>query len=176
MENDRAAASKLFTISGWSGSGKTTFIEKLIPELTGRGMSVGVIKHHGHDAPMSAGKKDSDRFALAGAGVVAVSSPREYIVHRRPERERTLLELAEEISDDCDVMVAESFKLQAVRPIELCRAAVAEKPAIETGDLFALVTDSPKRAREARDAGVEVLGLDEFDRLADMICLEIGWG
>ncbi|MCL5057026.1 MAG: molybdopterin-guanine dinucleotide biosynthesis protein B, partial [Actinobacteria bacterium] len=32
---------------GYSGSGKTTFLERLIPELKARNLRVGVIKHHG---------------------------------------------------------------------------------------------------------------------------------
>ncbi|MBR3003634.1 MAG: molybdopterin-guanine dinucleotide biosynthesis protein MobB, partial [Lachnospiraceae bacterium] len=34
---------------GYSGSGKTTFIEKLIKELKVRGRSVAVIKHDAHE-------------------------------------------------------------------------------------------------------------------------------
>jgi molybdopterin-guanine dinucleotide biosynthesis adapter protein len=39
---------KIFGIAGRSGMGKTTLLERLIPELSGRGLSVSLIKHSRH--------------------------------------------------------------------------------------------------------------------------------
>ena len=38
-----------YSLVAYSNSGKTTFLEKLIPELKKRGLRVAVIKHDGHD-------------------------------------------------------------------------------------------------------------------------------
>ncbi|MDA8084025.1 MAG: molybdopterin-guanine dinucleotide biosynthesis protein B [Nitrospiraceae bacterium] len=59
-------------IGGYSGAGKTTLIEKALPLLRGRGLSVGVLKHTSHHA-LSADTpgKDTDRFYKAGADFVA---------------------------------------------------------------------------------------------------------
>ena len=52
-------------IAGYSGGGKTTFIEKLIPVLKGRGFSVMVIKHDIHGFQMDHEGKDTYRFTAA---------------------------------------------------------------------------------------------------------------
>ena len=166
---------KVFTVTGWSGSGKTTFCERLVAELSSRGMRVGVIKHHGHPTPTDADGSDSSRYAHAGARCVALSSPVECVVRRFPERERTLEELASEISGECDIVIAEGFKHQAIRPVELCRAAHNEEPVLGADSLFAMITDSPARAAEGSRAGVPVLALDDVAGMADIMCAELGW-
>ena len=50
---------KIFGFAGWSGSGKTTLIEKIIPQITGRGLSVSVIKHAHHGFDVDKPGKDS---------------------------------------------------------------------------------------------------------------------
>lgn len=167
--------SKIFTISGWSGSGKTTFLESLIPVLVNRGLRVGVIKHHGHSSPTDVEGADSARYSQAGASCTVLSSPIEYVVRRKPEKEKDLADLASEIANECDVILAEGFKSQAIRPIELCRMACTQKAAIDTARLFALITDSSTRAAEAQKADVPVFGLNDADELADFICLELAW-
>jgi molybdopterin-guanine dinucleotide biosynthesis protein B len=52
------------SVVGNSGSGKTTFIEKLIPELIGRGLKVGTIKHDVHGFEMDKPGKDSWRHNI----------------------------------------------------------------------------------------------------------------
>ena len=60
---------------GKPDSGKTTLLEKLIPELNRRGYRVGTIKHHVHQFEMDKPGKDTFRHKQAGARVVALSSP-----------------------------------------------------------------------------------------------------
>ncbi|MCG8401805.1 MAG: molybdopterin-guanine dinucleotide biosynthesis protein MobB, partial [Firmicutes bacterium] len=36
----------ILSVVGWSGTGKTTFLEKLVTRLKERGYRVGFIKHH----------------------------------------------------------------------------------------------------------------------------------
>ena len=57
----------IFGICGWSGSGKTTLIERVLPHLAARGLTVAVVKHEVHvlDRP----GKDSDRLYRAGGNV-----------------------------------------------------------------------------------------------------------
>ncbi|KAF0091282.1 MAG: mobB [Fusobacteria bacterium] len=53
---------------GYSNSGKTTMIRKILEKLS-QEYKIGVIKHHGHinEKNTSAKKKDTDIFILAGA-------------------------------------------------------------------------------------------------------------
>ena len=65
----------IVSIVGPSGVGKTTLLERLIPELTGRGYRVGTIKHDVHGFEIDQPGKDSWRHKHAGAQVTVISSP-----------------------------------------------------------------------------------------------------
>ena len=64
----------VLTFTAYSNTGKTTYLEKLIPCLKAEGLRTAVIKHDGHDFRADTEGKDSWRFARAGAEVVAVAS------------------------------------------------------------------------------------------------------
>jgi len=59
---------------GYSNSGKTTLIERLIKELILRGKKVSAIKQSGHPVRLDTEGKDTDRFSKAGADPVILSS------------------------------------------------------------------------------------------------------
>jgi molybdopterin-guanine dinucleotide biosynthesis protein MobB len=61
---------KIIQVAGRSNSGKTTFIQKLVPELKKLG-SVGVIKHLGDHAFTLEEGKDTTLFYEAGADITA---------------------------------------------------------------------------------------------------------
>jgi molybdopterin-guanine dinucleotide biosynthesis protein MobB len=58
-------------ICGYSGAGKTTLIEALLPRLLRDGLRVAVIKHDAHGLNLDREGKDTDRFFRAGATVFA---------------------------------------------------------------------------------------------------------
>ena len=60
---------------GSSGAGKTTLIERLIPLLTQRGLTVSTLKHAHHGFDIDRPGKDSFRFRAAGAAQVMVAAP-----------------------------------------------------------------------------------------------------
>ena len=81
---------KVIQIVGTSGSGKTTFIESLLPRLVALG-TTAVVKHLGHHRFTLAEGKDSTRFADAGAAVsVAVDDSRSLFIHDTADLERVL--------------------------------------------------------------------------------------
>ena len=53
--------------AAWSGTGKTTVMERTIAALRRRGLRVAAVKHDGHDFEMDRPGKDSWRFAQAEA-------------------------------------------------------------------------------------------------------------
>ena len=59
---------------GYSNSGKTTLIERLIQELVSRGKKVSAIKQSGHPVSLDTEGKDTHRFSKAGADPVILSS------------------------------------------------------------------------------------------------------
>ena len=75
----------------WSGTGKTTLLERLIPLLGQRGLRLGVLKHTHHHFDMDKPGKDSHRLRQAGARqVMAASSLRHALICETPEQEPSL--------------------------------------------------------------------------------------
>ena len=65
----------IISIVGFSNSGKTRLLEKMIPILKAKGYSVGIVKHTGHDSSLDQPGTDTYKFGQAGAdGVVLVGS------------------------------------------------------------------------------------------------------
>ena len=58
---------RIVSVIGWSGSGKTTFIEGAIGECARRGIAAAAIKKSRHAADLPPDAKDSSRFRAAGA-------------------------------------------------------------------------------------------------------------
>ncbi len=95
----------LLTITGFSGSGKTTFIEKLIPVLKKRGYFPGYIKHAGGKYDLDVPGKDSYRQLAAGAVFSSVFTEEKWAFHQ--------LEAMDEIflaSRQADILILEGFK------------------------------------------------------------------
>jgi len=163
----------VISIVGKGDSGKTTFLEKLIREMTGRGVSVATVKHHVHDYDIDVPGKDSWRHARAGAVTTMVSSPEKFSLIRKVEREFTLPELAGfAFESGCDVLLTEGFKREGVNRVEISRAARSDELLCSSNEMLALVTDNPSLACE----GVPVFALDDAAGVADLIAERFGLG
>jgi len=132
----------IISIVGASDSGKTTFLEKLIPELTARGYRVGAIKHDAHGFEMDREGKDTWRLRRAGAGVIAISSPEMFASLRQTEGEMSLEEIGARFFWTEDILITEGFKRAHFPKIEVFRSAVGPNPICGPGDnLIAVVSD-----------------------------------
>ena len=152
-------------IAGWKNSGKTTLVERLVRELTGRGLSVSTIKHAHHDFDIDHPGKDSYRHRMAGAGEVLVASAQRWaLVHElRDEREPSLEELLAQLKP-CDVVLVEGFKYGPHRKIEVRRDAKAVLLAQDDASVVAVASDDPALA-----AGHVCLPLNNAAAIADFI-------
>ena len=83
LVNEQRTKPVLSVAAPASGTGKTTFIEKLIPLLAQRGVRTAVIKSDSHGFDLDTEGKDTARFAAAGAEAVAVSSPTGYFIQQK---------------------------------------------------------------------------------------------
>ncbi|MGX7091888.1 molybdopterin-guanine dinucleotide biosynthesis protein B [Hutsoniella sourekii] len=73
---------RIFTVTGYSNSGKSELVAQLVPELKKRGHSVGVIKsmqshHPDHSFSLHSPTSDTGRHLQAGASLVATYTPNE---------------------------------------------------------------------------------------------------
>lgn len=152
------------SVVGKGDSGKTTFLEKLIRELTERGYRVATVKHHVHDFDIDVPGKDSWRHAKAGAAVTMISSPDKFGIVRKVDHEQSLDELVA-AAGDVDIVLTEGFKRAGSVRIEVSRRARSEGIICEPHELWALATDNP----DAAPAGVQRFGLDDTGAVADAI-------
>lgn len=132
----------IISIVGKSNSGKTTFLEKLIPELKSMGYKIGVVKHSHHQIEIDKEGKDSWRHQKAGADSVAIVSPERFAVVKQTDVELSLDELRTFFSD-VDIIITEGYKNAEKPKIEIYRKEIHDKPLSETNDtIVALVTDA----------------------------------
>lgn len=120
----------------YSGTGKTTLLTQLIPELTTRGIRLAVIKHAHHTFDVDVPGKDSYEMRHAGAHQVLVASHVRWalMTEDKTSGDPQLAHLLAQIeADKVDVVLVEGFKKLALPKIELHRAALG-KPFIHTQD------------------------------------------
>lgn len=128
---------------GNSGVGKTTFMEKLVPVLKGRGYRVAAIKHDVHHFEVDYPGKDSWRLTQAGSDVVVIASGEKLALIERLERERTLGDLVAMVEDRVDLVLTEGYRGASAAKIEVSRRACGSKLTAKLDELIALVTDQP---------------------------------
>ncbi|MBO5552183.1 MAG: molybdopterin-guanine dinucleotide biosynthesis protein B [Lachnospiraceae bacterium] len=101
----------VFCVSGYSDSGKTFLIEKLINEFIADGYTVGVCKHDGHDVYEDKDGSDTDRFIKAGAVTAAIFTDSRFSIHVREKRDADdIIKRMEELEDPPDIIIIEGMK------------------------------------------------------------------
>jgi len=111
----------IVSIVGKSDIGKTTLIEKLLPELTGRGYRIATVKHDIHGFEVDREGKDSWRHKKAGAHTVVLSSPQKVALIRDVEKDLSLEEIRESLVEDVDLILSEGYKKDVQPKIEVFR-------------------------------------------------------
>jgi molybdopterin-guanine dinucleotide biosynthesis adapter protein len=153
----------LLIVGSKSGSGKTTIVEKLIPELKKRKLRIGTIKHHHADFEMDIPGKDSWRHKKAGAEKTVISSPNRIGIVMDVEHDHSPEELAHFLTG-VDFIIVEGFKGENLPKVEIFRKGVHESPMLlQDKNLIAMVTDSDI------DLAVPRFGLDDAAGLAEFI-------
>jgi molybdopterin-guanine dinucleotide biosynthesis protein MobB len=138
------AGPALVAVVGKSDSGKTTLIEKLVPELVRLGLKVGTVKHDAHSFEIDHPGKDSWRHGQAGAQAYVIASPERLAYITRLDGEVPLATIARRYFAGFDLVVAEGYKRTAPHRVEIFRAAAGhEAPLCGPGEALALVTDAP---------------------------------
>lgn len=156
--------SRVLTIVGHSGSGKTTLVEKLLRELSGRGLRVATIKHAHHKVMLDTPGKDSYRYKHAGAVMsMLVTSNELQLVADAVER-REPEQLAQRFLGEADLVLAEGFSHCAGAKIEVLRRACDKPPRCTIDDgLIAIVTDMDEVYPQLPHFGLEdIAGIVQF--------------
>jgi len=139
---DAASMTTIFTVVGHSGSGKTTLVEKLLRELSSRGLRVATIKHAHHKVVLDTPGKDSYRYKRAGAvmSMLVTTNDLQLVADAVDRREPE--QLAQRFLGEADLVLAEGFSQSATPKIEVLRRECAKPPRCTVEDgLIAIVTD-----------------------------------
>jgi molybdopterin-guanine dinucleotide biosynthesis protein MobB len=154
----------IVSIVGRSNTGKTTLIEKMIPELKCRGYRVATIKHNVHGFDIDHEGKDSWRHKKAGAKVTVIASPHQVAVIEDVTIDYALTELRKRYIRDVDIILSEGFKVNPHPKIEVVRAELRHEPICTKEDnLIAVVSDRPL------DRGVPCLDIHDIEGIVNLI-------
>ena len=155
----------VLSVVGFTDSGKTTYLEKLLPALKKRGIKLGVIKHDSHSFDIDVPGKDSWRLTQAGADITVVSSPAKIAIIEKWEREENLSLLALRFNGKVDLILTEGYKRDKALKIEIRRAAKTREPFCKDEELFAIAGDYALETQTS----VPLLPLDDAEPMADLI-------
>ncbi len=158
---------RVFGITGWKNSGKTTLTERLVRELVARGWTVSTVKHAHHGFDIDKEGTDSFRHREAGAREVAIVSGRRWaLMHELDgEEEPALGDILARIAP-CDIVLVEGYKHESHLKIEARRRDARDHTPLSPNDpnIVAVAADCPQ-PRET----LPVFDIDDVPAIADFI-------
>lgn len=135
---------KIFGLAGWSGSGKTTLMVRLLPEITGRGLTVSTMKHAHHSFDIDRPGKDSWEHRAAGASEVMLTSTHRWaLMHENNGAPELPVEELVARMTPVDLLLIEGFKTHDHPKVEVHRPALG-KPLLchEDAHVVAVASDA----------------------------------
>ena len=157
---------KIFGIVGWKNSGKTGLMERLVSDMTARGLKVSTIKHAHHSFDVDHVGRDSYRHRFAGASEVMLASNKRWaLMHElRSELEPTFNELLAKMLP-VDLILVEGFKKETHAKLECCREEVCDPLLINSDDTICVLASDI----QIQDINVPVFDLNDTLSISDFI-------
>jgi len=168
MEEDKLIMQKttippVITFVGSSGTGKTSLLEKLIPELKRRGLKIGTIKHSHHDVTIDQPGKDSWRHKQAGAKISIISAPDNLGMLMDVDHDLSVDEILP-LMTKMDIVLAEGFKRDNTSKIEVFRPEINKEILCKDDPrLIAIISRHPVKL------GIPRFGPDNVKEMADFL-------
>ena len=160
------ASLPLLGFAAFSGTGKTTLLEAMLPKLVERGLRVAVVKHAHHNFDIDQEGKDSYRLRKAGASQMLISSRyRRALVTETPEKEVQLPYLLNQLDQtELDLILVEGFKKLDFPKIELHRKEVG-KPWLhpEDNNIIAIA------ANILAESALPQIDINNLDQITDFV-------
>ncbi|MFW5769923.1 MAG: molybdopterin-guanine dinucleotide biosynthesis protein B [Spirochaetota bacterium] len=160
----------VISITGRSGAGKTTLIEKLVSSLSVEGVKIGVIKHTRHHIDDGDEGKDSWRYRQAGALGSVITSDRQAVAHLAFTEDVSPENLVMMMSPLVDLVIIEGYREGTQKKIEVIDESLDEAPLYKSGvkNIIALAADGIPPGE------FKVFSRDDITGLADFIMKETG--
>lgn len=163
---------KVFGVTGWKNSGKTTLVSKLVTEISERGYTVSTIKRTHHNVDLDTPGTDSFAHRNAGAQEVMLASDKRYAILK--EMSDTVPPKLSDLIDrlvPVDLVLIEGFKNEPHPKIE-CHRGGCEMPLIASGnDTVKLIATD-----EALESLIPQIDLNRIDEIADFVMDQTGLG
>lgn len=163
----------VLAIAAWSGTGKTTLLKALIPELCARGIRPGLIKHTHHRMDIDTPGKDSYELRKAGAAQTLVANGQRWaLMTETPEAEEPDLQYLVSRMDlsTLDLVLVEGFKHESVAKMMIFRQGTSHTIEELTPDEYvvAIASDTPI------NTPYPLLDLNNINQISDFIEKWIG--
>ena len=160
----------IYGVIGWKNAGKTSLMERLVAEISGRGLRVSTVKHVHHDVDLDQPGKDTFRHRTAGAEEVVLASANRMALLREHRGAEPDLAVILARMAPVDLVLVEGYKRDAHPKIEVFRRE-AGHDLIQPGDpmVRAVATDAALAV-----LAVPVLDLNDTAAIADFILREAG--
>lgn len=153
--------------AAYSGTGKTTLLEALLPKLTEAGLRIGMLKHAHHNFDVDKPGKDSYRLRKAGASQMLIASRNRFaLMTETPEAEAEFEYLLTRFDEDkLDLVLVEGCKNIAFPKIELHREEVG-KPWLYPHDdnIIAIASDTAEL-----DSELPQMNINDLDAIAQFV-------
>lgn len=171
VPSELSAPFPVLGVAAWSGTGKTTLLEKLLPRLEAIGLKVAVIKHAHHSFEVDQPGKDSYKLRSAGAAPVLVASRQRFaLMQETPGLDEPDLAqlIAMMVPHHPDLVIVEGFKAWPIPKLVLYREGIGDA-AILTGPWVAAVALSGTSSPRELAASVTRLNLDDSEAIAHWV-------
>lgn len=154
---------------GWSGSGKTSLLEKILPLLNAKGLRINVVKHSHHAPVLEPPTKDSARMRSAGAAEVLLASAHRYSITRelRDEPEPSLNDLVARLSP-ADLTLVEGYKWSFFPKLEVFRPSLG-RPAQYPDDINVVAVVSDVEPTQILQRPVTWLDLNQPEQVVEWL-------
>lgn len=159
------------SFSAKSGTGKTTYLEKLVACLKERGLRIALIKHDAHGFELDQPGKDSYRLREAGVDTMILSGPDQTVqISRHTAGEPSLKQLLSSIQG-VNLILIEGYKFGAQPKIQLLRKGYSETPVGNPENTIAYVADFPY---DPVPSDLPVFALNDPQDLAEYLVSSFG--
>lgn len=133
----------MLSFAAKSGTGKTTYLEKLLPLLKKENLRIAVLKHDAHGFEVDKPGKDSYRLSQAGADhMILTCQDKTAAMFSHPKEDPELSFLLSKIQG-VDLIITEGYKLQNMPKFELLREDYNKIPRSNPENLLGFICDFP---------------------------------
>ena len=125
---------KVFGIVGWSGSGKTDLVTRVIKLFVKKGILVSSLKHSHHNFEVDKKGKDTYEHIRSGANEVIIYNEKKWaLMSKKQEKQHDIKEILDKFDKLTEIIIIEGLKYGNFSKLEVIRSTI-NKPFIFRND------------------------------------------